>query len=269
MNEGWFAKIRGQPPQWARFILGLVPVAILFGVWHYMTVGEVEERRVHPVILPSPAEVWETVPALRDRDILTNTWLSFRRVGIAYGIAVGLVLPLGVLMGAFGSIRAMFNPAMTASGYVPIATLLPLTVAWFGTGEKMRVAFLALAFAIFLLPLIVKAIDAVPEVYLRTAYTLGATRWQAIWNVLVPVALPDIWYAMRLAFGVGWTYLVLAEVFVLEGGLGALVEVSRRRQPREHIYLIIVLITVIAWVVDLAWDHGGRLLFGKRGRAEA
>ncbi len=48
-------------------------------------------------------------------------------------------------------------------------------------------------------------------------------------RVLIPVALPDIWHGMRLAFGVGWTYLVLAEVVVKTGGLGDLIDTARRR----------------------------------------
>ena len=84
-------------------------------------------------------------------------------------------------------------------------------------------------------------------------------------GVLVPIALPDIWHGMRLAFGVGWTYLVLTEVIVMESGLGYLIQISFRRGPREHIYLVIVVVTLIAWAADLAWDRAGRLLFRYRG----
>jgi NitT/TauT family transport system permease protein len=171
-------------------------------------------------------------------------------------------------MGAFGSLRATFSPVMTASGYIPIATLVPLTMSWFGTGEQQKVMFLALAFGIYLLPLVVGAIESVPEVYLRTAYTLGTSRWQTVWRVLVPVAFPDLWQAMRLSFGVGWTYLVLAEVIVLTGGLGNIIEIARRRGPREHIYLAIVIITLIAWIADIVWVKAADLLFPyRRSRA--
>ncbi len=85
--------------------------------------------------------------------------------------------------------------------------------------------------------------------------------------MLIPIALPDIWHGMRLAFGVGWTYLVLAEVVVLERGLGSLVAISQRQGPREHIYLVILIITIVAWIADLAWVQVGYLLFPyKRGR---
>src|SRR6058998_3617519 len=169
-----------------------------------------------------------------------------------------------ILMGALGSVRSTFEPLVTASGYIPIATLVPLTMSWFGTDELQKVVFLAMAFGIFLLPMVINAIDSVPEVYLRTSYTLGANRRQAILRVLIPIALPDIWHRMRLAFGVGWTYLVLAEVVVKNGGLGDLIDTARRRALSGRVYLVIVVITLIAWVADLGWERAGRLLFPYR-----
>jgi ABC-type nitrate/sulfonate/bicarbonate transport system permease component len=69
---------------------------------------------------------------------------------------------------------------------------------------------------------------------------------------------------MRLAFGVGWTYIVLTEVVVMVDGLGFLIQISFRRGPREHAYLVILVITLIAWIADLAWERFGRLLFPYR-----
>jgi NitT/TauT family transport system permease protein len=209
-----------------------------------------------------------SVPELFRRDLFSNTAISLRRVGLGYALALAVSLPLGVLMGAFGSARATLSPVVTAGGYIPIATLVPLTLSWFGTGEKQKVVFLAMAFAIYLLPLIARAIGNVPDVFVKTSRTLGARTHQVVLKVLVPVAAPDIWHAMRLAFGVGWTYLVLAEVVVLESGLGYLTQISFRRGPREHIYLVIVVITLIAWAADLVWERLGRLLF-RYGRAES
>ncbi len=150
---------------------------------------------------------------------------------------------------------------MTIAGYVPLSTLIPLTMSWFGTGEVQKVAFLAMAFFVFLLPQALKAIDNVPDVYLRTAQTLGAGRGGQVFRVLMPVAAPDLWHALRLAFGVGWTYIVLTEALVMTDGLGYLITVAQRRGPREQIYLVIIIITAIAWLVDLGWERLGRRLF--------
>ena len=121
-----------------------------------------------------------------------------------------------------------------------------------------------MTFGIYLLPLVVTAIESVPEIYLRTSYTLGASRLDAIRHVLIPIALPEIWHGMRLAFGVGWTYIVLAEVAVMVDGLGFLIQNSFRRGPREHIYLVILVITLIAWAADLLWQQLGKILFPYR-----
>jgi len=261
MNR-WFLAIRGCVPRKAAIMLGLVPILILIGLWWFFTRGEVEDRAIGPQILPSPAEVVRSIPELlTQRDLVHHVLSSLRRIGLAYLVALAIVLPLGILMGSFGSARAVFSQTSTASGYIPIATLVPLTMSWFGTGELQKVIFLAMAFSTYLLPLVVGAIENVPDVYLKTGYTLGTSRRQTVFRVLVPIAMPGIWHAMRLAFGVGWTYLVLTEVVVLTDGLGYLVAISQRRGPREHIYLVIVVITLIAWASDLVWTLIGRWLF--------
>ena len=76
--------------------------------------------------------------------------------------------------------------------------------------------------------------------------------------------MPDLWHAMRLAFGVGWTYIVLTEALVQTDGLGYMIEIARRRGPREQIYLVILIITIIAWFADQLWMRLGRWLFPYR-----
>ncbi|MCY2931858.1 MAG: ABC transporter permease subunit [Planctomycetota bacterium] len=270
MNKWWFA-IRGKVPLIPTILLGIVPILVLLGLWWFLTAGPVEERRIGPSILPSPAEVFSPHDSIGrlvvDRHLVHHALVSLRRIALGFCLALCLVVPTGILMGAFGSLRALLAPLATAGGYIPIATLVPLTMSWFGTDERQKIVFLAMAFGIYLLPMVVKAIDAVPEVYLRTATTLGANSWQIVLRVLLPISLPDIWHGMRLAFGVGWTYLVLTEVVVVNGGLGDLIFVSQRRGPREHVYLVILVITLIAWASDLFWVHLGRLLFGERRTA--
>ncbi len=270
MIPKWFSEIRGQVPSSVSIMLGFIPIILLVVFWWMLTRGMPEERILGPTILPSPSEVVQSLGDLLsssdqdNRGLLDHVGLSLRRVAFGFLLGLAVALPIGILMGSFGSARSIMAPVVTASGYIPIATLVPLTMSWFGLDESQKVVFLALAFCIFLLPMIVRAIDSVPEIYLRTAYTLGATRWQLIRRVLVPVALPDIWHSMRLAFGIGWSYLVLAEVVVKSGGLGDLIDTARRRAMSGRVYLVIVIITVIAWVADLLWARLGTLFFPYR-----
>jgi len=265
MRSAWL-RIREPLPTWQAWPLGLLPVALLLLVWFAVTAGATAEQRIiSPTILPSPAEVVASFRELWfDRALTRNFTVSFLRVVEGFGLAVVIAFPLGVLMGAFTKVKAAFNPLTVFAAYLPIPTLVPLTLSLFGTGELQKVMFLALAFAIYLVPLFVAAVDAVDDTYLKTAYTLGANRTQAVGRVLLPISWPEIYHAMRLGFGVGWSYILLAEMVDVGRGIGGIIITSQRRGPREHIYLILLIIVAVAFLTDKLWQAVGRLLFPYR-----
>ena len=260
-----FLRIREELPAWKGWLLGLLPVLALLGLWVFVTTGAAEERIISPTILPSPAEVVASFPLLWfDRALTRNLAVSFTRVLEGFALGVAISFPLGVLMGAFTKVKAAFTPLTVFGAYLPIPTLVPLTLSLFGTGEMQKVMFLALAFSIYLVPLFVAAVDAVDDTYLKTAYTLGASKGQAVGRVLLPISWPDIWQAMRLGFGVGWSYILLAEMVDVGKGLGGIIITSQRRGPREHIYLVLVIIVAVAFLTDKLWAVVGRFLFPYR-----
>jgi ABC-type nitrate/sulfonate/bicarbonate transport system permease component len=260
-----FLRIREELPAWKGWLLGLLPVLALLALWVFVTTGTAEERVISPTILPSPAEVVRSFPLLWfERALTRNLAVSFWRVIEGFALGVAISFPLGVLMGSFTKVKAAFTPLTVFGAYLPIPTLVPLTLSLFGTGELQKVMFLALAFSIYLVPMFVAAVDAVDDTYLKTAYTLGATKGQAVSRVLLPISWPDIWQAMRLGFSVGWSYILLAEMVDVGRGLGGIIITSQRRGPREHIYLVLVIIVVVAFVTDKLWGAGGRFLFPYR-----
>lgn len=258
--------IREPLPTWMFWALGMVPIAVLLLVWFGVTTGSIpEERLISPTILPSPAEVVRSFPSLWfERALTRNLVISFTRVLAGFLAALVVAFPLGVLMGSFSKIKAAFTPLTVFGAYLPIPALVPLTMSLFGTGESQKVAFLGLAFGIYLVPLFVAAVDSVDDTYLKTAYTLGATRWQAASKVLLPIAWPDIFQAMRLGFGIGWSYILLAEMVDVGRGLGGIIITSQRRGPREHIYLVLLVIVLVAFLTDKLWVALGRRLFPYR-----
>jgi len=83
--------------------------------------------------------------------------------------------------------------------------------------------------------------------------------------VLFPVALPNIWDHLRGVYGVGWGWIIMAEVFVRPlYGLGGLIEVSTRRSQTGSVYAIIIVIVLIAVACDQLWRLGGEWLFPYR-----
>ena len=265
-GRGSWLEIRGDLPLWQVWALGILPIGLLLGIWWFMTQGEtVEARMLSPTILPSPLEVLRSFPNLWfERALTRNTMVSLLRVVEGFAVAVLIAFPLGLLMGSFSRIKAMFLPLSVLGAYLPIPALVPLTLSLLGTGEKQKIGFLALAFVIYLLPLIVSAVDQVDSIYLKTAYTLGATKWQSVRKVLLGVAWPDIYQALRFGFGIGWSYILLAEMVDIGRGVGGLIITSQRRGPREHIYLVLLVIVALAFVTDKLWATLGHYLFPYR-----
>jgi len=265
-GSGGLLRIREPLPLWLSWLLGSLPIAALILAWYAVTAGPTpEQRMISPTILPSPVEVLGSFPQLWfERALTRNLGVSFRRVVEGFALAVAIAFPLGVLMGSFSKVRAAFSPLTVFGAYLPIPTLVPLTLSLFGTGETQKVMFLALAFVIYMVPLFVAAVDAVDDTYLKTAYTLGAGPWQAVLRVLLPISWPEIYQAMRLGFGVGWSYILLAEMVDIGQGLGGIIITSQRRGPREHIYLVLLVIVVLAFLTDKLWVMLGRWLFPYR-----
>ena len=259
-------RIREGIPDWMSVLLGLLPIIALLGAWLFVTWSpRAEDRIISPTILPSPIEVLKSFPSLWfERALMRNLLTSFARVIGGFAIAVAVAFPLGLYMGSFTKVKAAFTPLTVFGAYLPIPTLVPLTMSLFGTGETQKLIFLALAFAIYLVPLVVAAVDGVDDTYLKTAYTLGATRMQAVAKVLLPMAWPDIFRALRLGFGVGWSYILLAEMVDIGKGLGGLIITSQRRGPREHIYLVLLAIVLVAFLTDKVWAAVGKRLFPYR-----
>jgi NitT/TauT family transport system permease protein len=254
--------IRGQVGVSSGIILGMIPIFLILAVWFILTAGTPEHRIKSPALLPSPAEVLASFRSLwfeaeLTRSIAASAW----RVICGFVIAVFFAFPMGIAMGAFAEARAFFNPLATFSAYLPIPALVPLTMSLFGIDELQKVMFLALAFFIYLLPLFVKAVDEVDNVFLQTSYTLGASKWQAIRHVLLGISLPKIIYAMRLGFGVGWSYIILVEMIAAERGLGHIIIIAQRRAILGHIYLVLLVIVLIAYLTDRVWVMISRRLF--------
>jgi NitT/TauT family transport system permease protein len=255
-------------PRWQAILLGLLCVALCFAVWRGVTQGEPEERLLSPVLLPSPAETFQSFPSLwYDRALTRNALITLQRVSLGFLLAMVIGVPLGVLAGCFTRVEAFLAPLILFGRNIPIAALVALTFFLFGIGELQKVMFIFFASVAFILADASRAVMDVGQNYIDTAYTLGANRRQVILKVLVPLALPHIFNSLRLLFGLAFGYIMLAELVKFgneAGGLGHLINTSQRRGPREHIYLIVLLIPILALAIDRVLFWAQRELFPYR-----
>ena len=247
----WWKRLRAEPPFAIRMALGAGLIALVFAVWWLLTHGPVVERTISPAKLPSPGEVLGSLGKLGDRHIGDAIFDTLQRVLFGVGLAAIVGMGLGILAGANRGVAATVAPLVIFLRSVPMGALLPLTLLLFGTDEQQKTMFLFLAIVPFVFSDSVKAVSLVPDRYIETAQTLGATPWQIVRKVLVPLALPDILTSLRFQVGLGLGYVMLAEG-VDKPGLGQLISISQRQGPREHVYLLLFLIALLAFAIDLA-----------------
>jgi NitT/TauT family transport system permease protein len=228
-------------------VLAAAGLLTFAAVWCVLTYGGL----VPDVILPSPTDVLRAFPVLHFEEALVRSaGFSLFRVGMGFLLAALVAIPLGLLMGTFPRVKAFFAPVLDPLRFLPISALVPLTIVWFGIEERQKISFLFLGTVVYLLPLVVEAVEKVDDVYLQTATTLGATKWQLVKDVLVPGSMPAIGEALRVMNGIGWTYVILAEVINARYGLGALITVAGKRSHVDQIFALVLVILVIGVVTD-------------------
>jgi NitT/TauT family transport system permease protein len=222
-------------------------VLTFVGTWCLLSYANL----VPDTILPTPTEVLRAFPVLHFEEALVRSaMMSFYRVMGGFFLAAVVAIPLGLLMGTFPPIKHFFAPILDPLRFLPISALVPLFIVWFGIDDLQKIVFLFVGTVVYLLPLVVEAVENVDEVYLQTATTLGATRSQLVWSVLVPGSLPAIGEALRVMNGIGWTYVILAEVINAQYGLGALITVAGKRSHIDQIFALVLVILVIGVVTD-------------------
>jgi NitT/TauT family transport system permease protein len=235
-------------------LCGLACIATCLAIWYVLTAGENEQRILTSNKLPSPVETWNSLQQLWfDGALSRNTLVSLRRVAGGFALAVLIGVPLGVLCGCFPMLNAFFAPVMIFGRNIPIAALIPLTFAFFGIGELQKMLFIFIACVAFIVGDTARAVADVNERYLDTAYTLGASNWQAIFKVLVPLALPSVFNSIRLLFGLAFGYIMLAEIVTTSttaGGIGAIIQRAQRLGKTEWIILVLLIIPIVALVID-------------------
>jgi NitT/TauT family transport system permease protein len=250
--------VRGPIPRRTRTVLMFGAPLLTLVLWCVLSYGGLAS----PDFLPSPSDVLKgTLQLFFDYDLSRSIWISTRRILLAFGLAAAVAFPLGVLMGAFRPIEAFFEPVMAPLRYMPISAFIPLLILWFGIDEAQKLAFLFLGTFVFLLPVVVTAIQAVPEELVQTAQTLGASRLRVVTTVLIPAALPEIWDSFRVMNAIAWTYVILAEAVNPGGGLGYMVELARSHSKANWSFAGLFVIGAIGLITDLIIRLSSKLLF--------
>jgi NitT/TauT family transport system permease protein len=251
-------EVRTEVTQRKARLLALAGLLSFLAIWCVLSYTAL----VPTVILPSPTEVVRAFPVLHFEEALVRSagW-SLYRVGMGFLLSALVAIPLGLLMGTFPAVKHFLSPLVDPLRFLPISALVPLFLVWFGIEETMKIMLLFVGTFVYLLPLVVEAVENVDDVYLQTATTLGASRWQLVRHVLVPGSLPAIGEALRVMNGIGWTYVILAEIVNARLGLGHIITVAGKRSHVDQIFAGVLVILFIGVVTDAMIRIANKQLF--------
>jgi len=270
--------------------ISVVTIAIILGTWWLIT----ELELIRPLFLPGPELVFSKFLKISCYDHYMESFLVFigartevpaeckgfsenalhqhilwslYRVFSSFLLAVVTAIPIGIAMGMSRIARGVFDPPIEFYRPIPPLAYLPLTIIWFGIGDFAKIFLIYLAcFA----PLAISARAGVRSCsieQIHAAYSMGASKNQVIWHVVVKAALPEILTGMRISIAFGWTTLVAAEMVAAKAGIGVMVLNAARFLATDIVFLGIVVIGLVAFLFDALMRRVERLLVPWKGKA--
>jgi NitT/TauT family transport system permease protein len=253
-----FLEVRKPVGRRQRLISAFGIWVVFFGIWVFAAASGM----VNELLVPAPQKVFaSTYYLFVEGGFASDVLISITRVLSAFAMAAVVAIPLGVMMGTFPSLEAIFAPFVSAWRYLPAPSFIPILLMWFGTGEAPKLALLFIGVIFFLITLIMDHTKNVREELIETALTLGARRHTVVLKVVFPSVLPDIVVAMRQMLAMAWTYLVIAEIVASTTGIGAMMMRARRFLKTDEILSGIIVIGALGLIFDLLFAALHRWMF--------
>jgi len=246
---------RARAPEWA-----LQLFAMLAGIAVFIALWEIVARQGGRI--PGPGIVWKAAVTIfsdpfyskgpNDQGIGWNVISSLKRVGIGFGLAAAVGIPLGFLIGRFKFLSDMAAPIIAMLKPVSPLAWLPIGLLLFKAANP---AAIYVIFVCSLWPMIVNTavgVRQIPQDYLNVARVLNLSEWKVFTTILFPAVLPYMITGVRLSIGVAWLVIVAAEMLTGGVGIGFWVWDEWNNLKVEHIIIAIFTIGIVGLLLEQA-----------------
>jgi nitrate/nitrite transport system permease protein len=256
-------EVAASPPKPARaridgraFWLAVLPpvagIGLLIAVWAVATAGS--------STFPTPASTWEAAMKLfadpfyrngpNDQGIGWNVLYSLERVGLGFGLAALVGIPLGFAIGRFDFVGRMFSPLISLLKPVSPLAWLPIGLLAFKAANPAAIWTI---FICSIWPMVVNTavgVQRVPQDYLNVARVLALSEWKVVTRILFPSVLPYMLTGVRLSVGTAWLVIVAAEMLTGGVGIGFWVWDEWNNLNVQHILIAIFIIGVVGLLLE-------------------
>ncbi|KAF1043550.1 MAG: putative aliphatic sulfonates transport permease protein SsuC [Herbaspirillum frisingense] len=232
--------------QWANWARWL-SIPLFLAAWQLVAGLEI----VNPMLFPPPTVVAKSfVDYFLHGDGLQDTSWSIARVVIGYGAGAAAGILVGVLTGGNAVLAGLLSPVFQLLRPIPPIAFVPIVIVWFGLTElgKWFLVFWGVFFTVWLAAHM--GVQRASETLVRAASTLGATRWQLLWTVQLPDALPVIFVGLRASLSIAFYTLVAAELAGAYAGIAYRLEVTQQNMQIGHMMAGLLVLGFISTISD-------------------
>ena len=216
----------------------------------------------HRPELPGPLKTWHSAAAVfsdpfydngpNDKGIGWNILHSLERVGLGFGLAALLGIPLGFLIGRFSFLNKMTAPLISLLRPVSPLAWLPIGLLVF---KEAQPAAVWVIFISSIWPMIINTavgVTKVPQDYLNVARVLNLSEFKIATRILFPAVLPYMMTGIRLSIGIAWLVIVAAEMLTGGVGLGFWIWDEWNNLNVEHIIIAIFVVGIVGLLLEQA-----------------
>lgn len=200
--------------RWPGFLL----IAIILVLWEISSAN----RWIDPVTFPRVSTIasswWTTI--WTKGDLLKQLLPSLERIFKGFGLAVVIAVPLGLLMGTRPMVYRLLEPITEFIRPIPSSAYIPVAILFLGIGNEMKifVVFLACCFPILLNTY--GGVRGIDPVLIDTGRTFGVGPLKALWQIILPAAMPNILTGMRISLGIALIVAIVAEMITGNNRIG-------------------------------------------------
>ena len=212
--------------------------------------------------LPGPAKTFDIAVQVfsdpfydkgpNDQGIGWNVLNSLSRVGMGFGMAALVGIPLGFLIGYFGFLNRAMAPIISILRPVSPLAWLPIGLYIF---KQAQPAAIWVIFISSLWPMVLNTaagVTQIPQDYRNVGRVLNLSPWKLFSRILFPSVVPYMLTGVRLSVGVAWLVIVAAEMLTGGVGIGFWVWDQWNNLSVPHIIIAIFVVGVVGLLLEQA-----------------
>jgi ABC-type nitrate/sulfonate/bicarbonate transport system permease component len=196
---------------------GFILIAIILALWEVSAANGL----VDPVSVPRVSAIFGSwIHSIADGELFIQLIPTLRRIVIGFALAVLTAVPIGLLMGTVPFIYRLLEPITEFIRPIPSSAYIPVAILFLGIGDEMKVFVIFLACVFPILLNTYGGVRGIDPVLIDTGRTFGISRMMALWQIVLPAALPSILTGMRISLGIALIVSVVSEMISGNSGIG-------------------------------------------------